>query len=944
MRLKIIACGVFKPYIENLIKKTEHQVEVTFLDAGLHETPNLLREKVQEEINKSSKKVAGHNKGDCEKCKNPCIKFDYIVIFYGLCGRGVIDLTSYDVPLVLPRVHDCISLFLGSNTAYKKEFSANPGTFYHTLGWITEKINPKNKEANELYTNYDINGYEKHPNYYDYNKQFGHENAEFILKFHSNWVNNYNRCAYIDLGLENEIAYSELTKYMAKTFNLNFQVIKGDLDYIKALFNVIDDNRITIIPPHSKVMHTGDEKIFSYKSEDEKENSFYTEEVTLKDISNNTNITGVGLGIDAGGTYTDAVIYDFNNKNILAKAKSPTTYEDLLIGIKNVLELLPKNLIQNIKVTALSTTLATNSIVEGRGYKVGLISYSPFDWFEEKIEHSPMVKVKGAITIDGEITEEINKTEIIKACKELIINQKCKAIAVGGYGSIRNPSLSNAIREIINENYPDILVVCSHDLSNKLNAVNSLRTAISNARLVPIISELIRSIKLALKSYNIPDKLLVVKGDGSNIDCSVALERPIETILSGPAASVSGASILTNLKNAIVLDIGGTTTDTAIIKNYHVEVSDDGATVGNWVMNIDAAKISTTGLGGDSRIDFNRERKIILGPQRNIPFCHIASTYPQILNRLKEISKKRLQTSHNAKTLDVLVKSNVLNATTELENKVLETLDKAPMFAIDLYKELDLKSMELLNIDKLEKKGVVKRVSLTPTDIMHIDGDFNNWNKEASKLALSIFAKLYGKDEDTIKDLIYKEINKRILSEIISRELSDEIGKGIHISKESYYMIDKILNNDSTGLSVKFSLEYPIVGIGAPTKTMFKNLEKYINAKIIVPKDADVANAVGAISGKVVVKENAIIKQGVVSNYIIFTRNKRIEANSLEEATNIATNIIEENSLLKASYAGAINPSIKICAKDNISTTSDGGKLFIERNVYGVASGSAVGI
>ncbi|MBQ0106020.1 MAG: DUF1638 domain-containing protein, partial [Armatimonadetes bacterium] len=347
-----------------------------------------------------------------------CIKYDYIVVFYGLCGRGVLDIETFDIPVIFPKVHDCISLFLGSAEKYRKEFKAHPGTFYHTAGWISEKINPKNKAAGELYRNYFSEGFDTHPDFAYLSEKYGRENAEFILKFQSGWMKNYTRCAYIDFGLEKDKDYSFLPEYMAKVFGWEFVHINSSMDFMQSLFNGEDSPNTVVIPPHSRTVFSQD-NIISFVREGEN-SEFFEEETVIKEISVPVQVGTFGLGIDAGGTYTDAVIYDFRNNSVIASAKSPTTYEDLLIGIRNVLDALPKDELKKVCVTSLSTTLATNAMVEKRGYKVGLISYSPFEWFDIQVESHPMAKIRGAVNIEGEITEDIDEEEVIKAVSDLL--------------------------------------------------------------------------------------------------------------------------------------------------------------------------------------------------------------------------------------------------------------------------------------------------------------------------------------------------------------------------------------------------------------------------------------------------------------------------------------------------------------------------------------------
>jgi len=158
----------------------------------------------------------------------------------------------------------------------------------------------------------------------------------------------------------------------------------------------------------------------------------------------------------------------------------------------------------------------------------------------------------------------------------------------------------------------DLPVVCGHELSVRLNYVERANSAVLNARLLPLIKELLQAAGESLRQRGIDATLMVVKGDGTLISEQVACQRPVETILSGPAASVNGAQVLTGQKQAVVVDIGGTTTDTAMLENGTIRISERGASVAGWRTAVDAAKLTTIGLGGDSHLDFTADRKLVL--------------------------------------------------------------------------------------------------------------------------------------------------------------------------------------------------------------------------------------------------------------------------------------------------------------------------------------------
>ena len=928
MTFRIIACGVFEPYLRNLAQESPHEIDLRVLDAGLHARPNELRLLLQAEIDEAAREGG----------------FDALVLMYGLCGRGTAELLSRDIPVVIPRAHDCITLFLGSPEAYLRQFRANPGTIYHTLGWITKKVNPKDREAAELYLNYEKIGYDKHPDFRDLEARFGEENARHILSFFDRWKQHYTRAAYIDLGFQNEDALAEFTQKMADVFDWQYARIKGDSTLMREIISGDwADPRVFVLPPNSRCVSTGDDRVFAAVAIDsgDPDAVLTPGELVIESGDGRRSSHGIGLGIDAGGTYTDAVIYDLGRQKVLAKAKSLTTYHDLVEGIRGALAQLPSKLLRRVRVTSLSTTLATNSIVEDRGCKVGLIALSPWDWTSEQIGHSPMVNVPGAVSITGEILEPLDEDACRRAAKWLVEDECCAAIVIAGYATVRNPSLANRAREIVMECY-DVPVVCSHEVSRRLNAIHGAQTAVANARLLPVIRDLIDSVHRALGDFGVPGKLMVVKGDGSPVDEHIARARPVETILSGPAASATGARILTGLRDALVIDVGGTTTDCAVVENGHVAVSEDGARIGSWTMGVDAAEISTVGLGGDSRIDFTGDRRIIVGPRRNIPFAYLASEYKSVEEFLRNFNPRRYARWSDATPLDVLVLAR--GAETELTNRekaLVELLSSGPMPALDAADALGLPSPRLLPVPRLENWGVVKRAGLTPTDLLHASGRFTRWNVDAAKQALEAFSVMFGSPPDEVLERVMDVVTRRLFEEITRREVAHENRRIHEIPDDWEFLVSKAYRDDGVGLGVKFSLRRPVIAIGAPAGVLVPPVAQHLECRIVVPEHADVANAVGAIAGEITVREEILIRPGETSNYVLHGAEERIEFAELELATQKAVEIARARARKKAVEAGAFAPEVTVTRHDGLGTTDGGGSIFLERRVIAVASGGA---
>ncbi|MDB3966100.1 hydantoinase/oxoprolinase family protein, partial [Amylibacter sp.] len=276
------------------------------------------------------------------------------------------------------------------------------------------------------------------------------------------------------------------------------------------------------------------------------------------------------LGVDTGGTYTDAVLIK-NDHEIIASAKSLTTRANLAEGVgKAVSAVLKESSInaKDIVMTSLSTTLATNALVEGKGGKVCLvyIGFSAKDierqGLADALRGDPVIIISGGHDHSG---NEIAQLDLGTLRTELSKIGTVTGFAIAGQFATRNPSHEKAVRDVIRD-HTGIPVSCSYELSAKLGGPKRAMTAVLNARLIGMIDHLIGATEDYLRSIGINSQMMVVRGDGALISSDQAREKPIETILSGPAASIVGASWLTDEKNALISDIGGTTTDVAILK------------------------------------------------------------------------------------------------------------------------------------------------------------------------------------------------------------------------------------------------------------------------------------------------------------------------------------------------------------------------------------------
>ena len=336
----------------------------------------------------------------------------------------------------------------------------------------------------------------------------------------------------------------------------------------------------------------------------------------------------LGLGIDTGGTYTDSVILDLDTKEIISRSKALTTHDDLLKGIVDSIDGLRSH--ENIQLVSLSTTLATNSVVEGKGCRVGLLTIGKR--IVPDLDVSSIGFVDGEFDMRGNIVTELDEMSATNLLNDM--KGKVDSIAICGYLSVRYPEHENRLKGLASE-ILDVPVVCAHDLTSKLGFKERLNTAVMNASLIPEIIGLISSVKDALVEFDIDAPLMIVKGDGSVMSSDVAMERPIDTIMSGPASSLTGAMNVPGVTDAMVIDIGGTTTDIGMIQNGFVHTLDEGASICGHRTRVHAADICTYGLGGDTGMELV-DKRIVFSGRRSIPYCVASSRWPSIHDRIME--------------------------------------------------------------------------------------------------------------------------------------------------------------------------------------------------------------------------------------------------------------------------------------------------------------------
>ncbi|HHU49960.1 MAG TPA: hydantoinase/oxoprolinase family protein [Clostridiales bacterium] len=443
----------------------------------------------------------------------------------------------------------------------------------------------------------------------------------------------------------------------------------------------------------------------------------------------------LGLGIDTGGTYTDAVIYDFKSKKVMAKAKALTTKDNLAEGIIQSLSGLPQEQFSDILLVSLSTTLATNACVEGKGArgKLVLIGYDIqlLTKLRSKYglpETDEMILISGGHNQQGQVLSQPDWSSLERQIRET--DAKADAYGVVEYWGIRNAEFEQEAKRLIRQ-WTGKPVVCAHELSSEINSLRRASTTLLNSGLIKLIDDLLDSVKEGMTRMGISAPVMIVRGDGTLMSESFARERPVETLLSGPAASVVGGMQLTGCRDALILDIGGTTSDLALVRNGLTVLSEEGVDVGSWRTGTKAIKIRTIGLGGDSIISFDANEQLQIGPRKATPLSWLAQNKPEIKRELKQIhADNKWHSISLGEFFYIVSKPDKDELFTQEEQNIIKALENGPK-SLEELAQLTQTSVFLLRTENLEQRGIVARGALTPSDLMHVRGDFQAWDMES---------------------------------------------------------------------------------------------------------------------------------------------------------------------------------------------------------------------
>lgn len=702
------------------------------------------------------------------------------------------------------------------------------------------------------------------------------------------------------------------------------------------------------------------------------------------------------LGIDTGGTYTDAVLFDGGTDQVLRTAKALTTPHDLAVGVRQAMRAVldgahnagePGDLgrsvgAADVAMVSVSTTLATNAVVENQGNPAGLIVIGQGPEILNRaglraaLDRDPVAFIAGGHNAAGDALVPLDEPAAAAAIAAMA--PKVAAFAVSGYFAVRNPGHELRVAELVRA-ATGRPVSCAHSLSAALDAPRRALTALLNARLIPLLDDLIRAVRGLMEELGITAPLMVVQGDGALIGADAALERPVDTILSGPAASAVGARHLARLQGAaapdtgaidadmLLADIGGTTTDIARVIEGQPVLNPAGAVVGGRRTMVHAIDVRTVGLGGDSEVALSTDPAVPglrLGPRRSVPLSLLAARDERVLPMLRrDLERDRGRETDGCLVLLRRDPDRAGGSLTRMEQALVDLVRDGPQ---PLKRVLDSGHLDRV-LQRLRNRGLLQIAGFTPTDAAHVLDRQATFDREAAMIGAALWAR---REDARGRPLAADPVGfAHQVIETLTRETAlfladcalaydgrplppdDRAGRAL--------LRDAVAGagmppgqpaadgpaTDSDGaapgpmLDLAPRLGRPLVAIGAPAATYYPDIGRRLSSRPLVPRHAEVCNAIGAVAGRVIRSVTIAISAPSEGLFRVHGEDGPRDYPDLDTAAGAAEREASGRAEQAALDAGADRPVLRSNRFDTIVNRGGSGETFVDSLIVVTASG-----
>ena len=657
------------------------------------------------------------------------------------------------------------------------------------------------------------------------------------------------------------------------------------------------------------------------------------------------------LGVDTGGTYTDAVLIR-DEEVVIASAKALTTRHDLAIGVGGAVRAVLEQsgiAASDVSMASLSTTLATNALVEGQGGRVALI----YIGFREKdldghglrdaLKGDPCIVLAGGHNHAGGEANPLDEDGLIAFLEEN--KNEVSGFAVASQFATRNPAHELRTLALVAQ-ITGKPVSASHQLSAKLNGPKRALTAVLNARLIGMIDRLIGRAEDVLKDIGITAPMMVVRGDGALISSAQARERPIETILSGPAASIVGARWMTGADHALVSDIGGTTTDIAVLRNGRPAIDAGGARVGPYRTMVEAVAMRTHGLGGDSEVHFISEGLqggVTLGPRRLLPISLLAMDAPEIVHSALDSQLRSTTPGEYDGRFVRCVQGQSVEGLSARDADLLERVgDTVQSLGAILKNRIEQGALK-----RLVERGLVQISGLTPSDASHMLFRVDVWDRDAAQKALLLFGRrrtgsgnMLSNEPNVVAQMIVDRLTYQTGLALLETAFAEE-DPSFGIAEDvlaRHVLTQRGLQKHRGLMRLDVGLNLPVIGLGASAASYYPAVGELVGSEMILPEHAGVANAIGAVVGRVTMRRSGSVTSPNEGLYRLHLDTGLEDFGDADSALARMETVLGELAMADAKAAGADDIQLRV-ERDIRKAAAEAREVFVEATITVEAAG-----
>ncbi len=546
------------------------------------------------------------------------------------------------------------------------------------------------------------------------------------------------------------------------------------------------------------------------------------------------------IGIDTGGTYTDAIVLDRPSGRVLAGVKTPTTAHDPALGIGRSLE---KALLasgappRSVELVTVSTTLATNALVEDKGAEVGLFIIGHDKRL--RIPVADMRFIPGGHKARGIESEPLGMNFLLDGIAAM--KGRVDAYAVCAMLAFEDPTHELVAAKAI-ELIDPRPIFCSHQASTRPGMEERAATAVLNARLLPVMQDFMRSIASSMERLGLSCQVRIVRGDCRSMDLREAARNSSATVASGPAATALFGAHAAKDETALIVDVGGTTTDITLIRKGRPVVREEGMTIGSWRTHVRAVEMYTVGLGGDSlvRIDSGA---LSLGPARVAPLSQAHLCLEGAA--LEAVTNPQAWLGADLCAQCVQLAPGIPPG----EDRILKWLaENGPATPARLRRELGLAESSLEKaIVRLQAARRVITCGFTPTDALHVLERLRLGDCIPARRGAQVLAALLELSPEAfcgqVLEKAYSTIATTILCALGNREVGPALAQFLHQSEPSAL------------LDITVRVRPRIIGIGAAAPFLLPDVAARLGTEVVFPEHYEVGNALGAALMDTITKE-----------------------------------------------------------------------------------------